>query len=645
MTDSANPTKAGTLRILHLEDDIHDVELVGGWLEDEGLCCEVKNVQTPAEFEAALGQGQVDLIISDYSLPMFDGLKALGIAKERLPDVPFILFSGTIGEEAAVESLRQGAANYVLKQRPQRLIAAVRQALANAEQRAKGKEAENRVRAQAALLDKAQDAIMVCDMERRITFWNRSAERIYGWNALQAIGQNVDRFLSNGDLLKVNETLKAVNEHGEWQGELNQVRRDGTQIIVESRWSLVCDSKGRPEANLIINTDVTERKRLQDQFLRSQRMESIGALAGGIAHDLNNMLAPILMAVDLLGRGDLKVEERKMMLATAKSCAQRGAEMVKQILSFARGAGGQAGPLIVKPVIVEMARLAKDTFPRSILIQVKVEPELPTVFGNATQLHQVLLNLCVNARDAMPNGGSLELSAKKVTLNDHVPRGEQQAVSGDYVVLSVSDTGQGISEDVAARIFEPFFTTKAEGKGTGLGLSTVIGIARNHNGFVEFATKAGAGTSFSVYFPAVGAQEVPSGSPKEAAVPMGRGERILVVDDEIAFLEMTRESLEAFNYRVLMAQNGAEALTMYDRYPGQINAVITDMMMPVMDGPTSIQALKRIDPAVKVIGVSGLGSEAVLARAGKENVQTFLRKPYSTASLITALREVLNEEI
>jgi PAS domain S-box-containing protein len=644
MKDSANPTKAGPLRILHLEDDIHDVELVSGWLEDEGLRCEVKNAQTEAEFEAALEQGQVDLIISDYSLPMFDGLKALGMAHERLPDVPFILFSGTIGEEVAVESLKQGAADYVLKQRPQRLIAAVRQALASAEQRAKGKEAENKLRAQAALLDKAQDAIMVCDMEGRITFWNRSAERIYGWDAAQAIGQNADQLLSNGDLPKVNETLKAVNEQGEWQGELNQVRSDGTQIIVESRWSLVRNAQDRPEANLIINTDVTERKKLQAQFLRAQRMESIGALAGGIAHDLNNMLAPILMVVDLLGE-DLELEDRKKLLVTAKSCAQRGAEMVKQILSFARGAGGQARLLGVKPVVVEMARLAKDTFPRSIQIQVKVEPELPTVFGNATQLHQVLLNLCVNARDAMPNGGSLELSAKKVTLNKHVPRAEQQAVSGDYVVLSVSDTGQGMSENVAARIFEPFFTTKTEGKGTGLGLSTVIGIARSHNGFVEVATKAGAGTSFNVYFPAAGAQEVSTTSPKEAAVPMGRGEGILVVDDEIAFLEMTRESLEAFNYRVLTAQNGAEALSMYQRYHGQINAVIMDMMMPIMDGPTSIQALKRIDPAVKVIGVSGLGSEAVLARAGKDNVQTSLKKPYATSSLLTTLREVLNEEI
>jgi two-component system cell cycle sensor histidine kinase/response regulator CckA len=390
--------------------------------------------------------------------------------------------------------------------------------------------------------------------------------------------------------------------------------------------------------------DITERKRLEAQFLRAQRLESIGALAGGIAHDLNNVLAPILMAVELFG-DESAVEERRKMVVLIKGCAQRGAEMVKQIVAFARGARGQASVLQLKPVITEMGRLIKDTFPKSIQVGVKIAPELPSIVGNATQLHQVLMNLCVNARDAMPNGGELELAADQIVLKDYVTKREPEPVSGSYVVLSVSDTGEGMPPEVLGKVFEPFFTTKGEGKGTGLGLSTVQGIAKSHNGFVEVFSEVGKGTTFKVCLPAAPSAGVAAAEQKAAAPPMRRGEQILVVDDEIAMLEMTRETLETFNYRVLTARNGAGALGIYQRHRGEIQAVVTDMMMPIMDGPALIKALVQIDPEVKVIGVSGLGSEEVLTKAGELNVRTFLSKPYASASLLTSLREVLNDEV
>jgi PAS domain S-box-containing protein len=628
------------LRVLHLEDNHRDAELVAGWLEDDGVRCEIKRVQTAAEFQSALEENGLDLVISDYRLPDFDGLKALGLARKRRPDVPFILFSGTIGEELAIECLKEGATDYVLKQRPQRLITAFRHALAQTEERKKRKQAETQLREQAALLDKAQDAIMVRDMEGRVTYWNRSAERIYGLGADEAIGQEVDRLLHRGDLSQVKWALRQVSERGEWVGELDQVRQDGRALVVESRWTLVRDDDGKPVATLVINTDVTERKQLERQFLRAQRMESIGALAGGIAHDLNNVLGPILMGVELLGE-EVPSEARRRMLVTMKGCAQRGSEMVKQILAFARGAGGQATTLQIKSVVTEMARLAKDTFPRSIQIQAMVEPDLPAIKGNATQLHQVLLNLSVNARDAMPDGGELRLAANQVVLNEYISKGGLSPVSGSYVVLSVSDTGHGMSPEVLAKIFEPFFTTKSEGHGTGLGLSTVVGIAKSHKGFVEVTSQVGKGTTFSVYLPAAPSGGRPEADAEAAAPPMGRGEQVLVVDDEIAVLEMSRQTLEAFNYRVLTAQNGAEAVGIYERHRGEIQAVITDMMMPIMDGPASIQALQNLDPGVRVIGISGLGSEAALTKAGKLKVQRFLKKPYATGSLLTSLREVL----
>ncbi len=623
------------LRVLHLEDNHLDLELVAGWFEDEGIPCEIINAQTAGEFGAALAS-DIDIIISDFKLPSFDGLRALGMARQRRPDVPFILFSGTIGEEAAVESLKSGATDYVLKQKPHRLIPAIRQALAAAEDRKKHESAERKIREQAALLDKAQDAIIACDMAGRITFWNRGAERIYGWSAAEAVGQAADSPLCG----MLNPPV-SLRDRGEWVGELNHVHREGAPLVVESRWTLVRDSHGKPQSILIINTDVTERKKLEARFLRAQRMEGIGALAGGIAHDLNNVLAPILMAAELLGE-EIEAADRKKMLVTVKACAQRGSEMVKQILSFARGAGGQAGPIQVKPVILEMARLAKDTFPRSIRIKASVAPNLPPVIGNGTQLHQVLLNLCVNARDAMPEGGDVELAATTATLNGHLPKGADRPVSGTYVVLSVSDTGHGMSAETVDKIFEPFFTTKAEGKGTGLGLSTVIGIAKSHNGFVEVSSKVGAGTTFKVLLPAAEAAAMPKPEQKANSIPMGRGEQILVVDDELSLLEITRETLEASNYRVLMAQNGAEALAIYQRRHQEIHAVITDMMMPIMDGPTAVQAMRHIDSSLKVIGVTGLGSESALPKASVLKIDAFLKKPYATIDLLASLHDILN---
>jgi len=476
-------------------------------------------------------------------------------------------------------------------------------------------------------------------MEGQITYWNQSAERIYGWKEVEAIAQSVDRILG-GNAAQLERAMISLKERSEWVGELCQIRRDGSEIVVESRWTLVREHGDKDQARLMINTDITERKKLEAQFLRAQRMESIGALAGGIAHDLNNIFTPILMGAELLGE-EIDAKDRRKMLATLKGCAQRGSEMVKQILSFARGVGGQTGPLDFNAVVNDMVRFVKETFPRTVQLEVNVEPDLPQVVGNSTQLHQILLNLCVNARDAMPNGGRIELTAKKELLKAYVVRGQPQPVSGVYVILSVSDTGSGISPAVLDRIFEPFFTTKSAGKGTGLGLSTVMSIAKSHSGFVEVSSTVGKGTTFRVYLP--GVQSTNSLIQLEKTRELtGHGEQILVVDDEIAFLEMTRESLEAFNYKVLVAHNGAEAVAAYQQHHKEIHAVITDMRMPIMDGPASIEVLLQINPAVKIIGLSGFGSEPAAIRAARLKVRSFLRKPYETSELLSRVAEVLN---
>ena len=633
-----------TLRILHLEDSECDAELVQKILKTADLECSIVVTKTRGDYERALEEGQFGLIMSGlFPLPGFDGLSAPQLARKKHPPVPFIFVSGTIGEEQAVESLKRGATDYVIKDRLTRLVPAILRALAEAEAAKKRLRSEEQIREQAALLDQAQDAICLNDMEQHILYWNKSAERLYGWSAKEALGRNANELLFQGNLTGPQAALKSLIRKGEWQGELNQDTRGETRNTVESRWTLMRDHAGEPKSILIINTDITGKKQIEAQLLRTQRMETIGALAGGIAHDLNNALSPILMVMNLV-RDELTTEDSRRLLEIMQISARRSAEMVKQILSFARGVGGEHAVLQLSHLIEEMAKLSRDTFPRSIRIETKIPRQLYPIMGNATQLNQVLLNLCVNARDAMPNGGWLRIEAENVTL-DEAQASQRRQPAGRYVLLSVIDTGHGMSADIIGKIFEPFFTTKEAGKGTGLGLSTVMGIVKTHDGFVEVSSDPGNGTTFRIYLPATGKDELGDGGQEPPRPPAGNGELLLLVDDETAILEVTRALLESFNYKVVTAKDGAEAVETYRRRQEEIKLVITDMMMPVMNGPDAIRAMRQIKPDVKVIGVSGLSSESSLVKANPPLVQAFLKKPFANEDLLAAVHRLLAKSL
>jgi signal transduction histidine kinase/ActR/RegA family two-component response regulator len=428
-------------------------------------------------------------------------------------------------------------------------------------------------------------------------------------------------------------------EIGEWQGELHQVTKDDKKIIVESRWTLVRDEAKQPKSILTVNTDITQKKQLEAQFLRTQRLESIGTLASGIAHDLNNVLTPILMTAQLL-ETQVHDERSKRLLPILVTNAKRGANLVKQVLSFARGLEGKFTILQIKHLISEIKQIAKQTFPKSIEFSTSIPQYLGTVFGDATQLHQVLMNLCVNARDAMPDGGTLTISAENLFIDQNHAKMNLDAQVGPYIVITVADTGTGIPPEILDRIFEPFFTTKEIGKGTGLGLSTVIGIIKSHGGFVKVYSEVGRGTQFKVYLPEA---EVDQITPVEdLELPTGKGELILVVDDEAAIRDITKTSLETYNYRALTASDGIEAIALYAEHRQEISVVLTDMMMPSMDGATTIRTLRKIEPHVKIVAVSGLVSNDKLAQVASIGVKTFLPKPYTTKELLTTLHEVLS---
>jgi len=503
------------------------------------------------------------------------------------------------------------------------------------------KRAEEQLREQATLLDNAQDAILVRDLEDNILFWNKSAERIYGWPAAVIIGKNIKDTIYRNSLSQYVEAKRAVLETGEWQGELKQLTKDEKEIIAESRWTLVRDDRGEPKSILVINTDVTEKRKVEAQFLRAQRMESIGTLASGIAHDFNNLLSPILMSIQLL---QLKIndEEGQRLLAMLRASAERGAGLVKQVLSFARGVEGERITLQPRHLIKEIVKILDDTLPKSVEVEFETSEDLSLVAGDATQLHQVLMNFCVNARDAMPAGGKLKIRADNVLIDENYARMNLEAKPGRFVVITIADTGMGIPPAVINRIFEPFFTTKEHGKGTGLGLSTAMGIVKGHAGFINVYSELDKGTQFKIYLPAVDTPFSTSVADLSAALPYGSGELILVVDDEIAIREITKGTLEAYGYRALTASDGTEAVALYAQHKDDIKIVLTDVMMPYMDGPLTIRALKKLNPQVKIIASSGLPENIKLAEVNG-SVKRFLPKPYTAEKLLTTLREVLSE--
>ncbi|MBI4418473.1 MAG: PAS domain S-box protein [Ignavibacteriales bacterium] len=883
-----------SISVLHLEDNRGDAVLIAEILRKDFPDCIFRVVNSKDGFERALTEATFDLILSDYSLPSFTGIEALQLAHKRLPDVPFIFVSGAIGEDRAIESLRNGATDYVLKDRLTRLAPAVQRAIAELEERRQrlqseyalreseimyktlietspdaivltdldmtmtminrqmldlyggrtpgellgrnafeliapedherartnvaaalergmirnieytllrkdgsryhaeldasvirdasgnprallavvrditernrireallesetryrslvetspdavlltdldgvisfcnqrtadllgfdstrvliGKSildyvtphhhdqmrhmatrvrAEERVRSyeytlltrsgariqvdvnsslfrdrdgkpraltiflhditdrrrneekileQAALLDIDPASISVCDLNDHIQFWNHGAEKLLGRLANEVLGTNSTSYLAPSMAEEYRKAKSILLETGKWRGELTRVRKDGSLVPVESQWTLVRDKEGRPKSVYIVEADITEKLRLQNQVLRAQRLESIGTLAGGIAHDLNNVLGPILLSLQVLRR-KLTDEKDLRMLEMIEGSANRGAAMIKQVLTFARGIEGERIPLRLHHLINEVQNIAHQTFPKSMSFKTNLPKELWTVTGDTTQIHQVLLNLCVNARDAMPNGGTITVEAKNVMLDQAYAQMHRDAKPGAYVAITVTDTGAGIPPDLVDRIFEPFFTTKEQGRGTGLGLSTTLGIVKSHGGFINVYSEVNRGSRFMIYLPAEPHSETEAKKTKIDSIPRGNGELILVADDETTVLEITRAALEAHGYSVLTASDGTEAIAQAASHKSAIAVVICDMNMPYMSGPATIRALQKLDPMVKYIAVSGM-----IGGAGARDLEgigpiTTLQKPFTAEKLLQALHTLI----
>jgi two-component system cell cycle sensor histidine kinase/response regulator CckA len=615
-----DPTHA---RILIVEDDQGVAVLERRQLERAGH--QVIHVASAEEAAGALAEQHPDLLLLDYRLPSgVDGLAFLRQIREAGHDVPVILVTGFGNEALVIQAMRSGVRDFVTKTAEylDYLPEAVARVLAQIHTEERLAESEARL---AALFRGVSDAIVLADAAGRVSVLNPAAEQLLRCSSVVAAGQPLRRFLP----IDPATDAQVADRQG--------TRADGRTFLFEGSVSAVETAGGRLYA--VITRDVSERRGMESRLALVERLESIGLLAGGIAHDLNNVLAPIVLGLDLLSREALEPAQRALV-ETMRQSAHRGGELVRQVLTFARGSQGQRVAVRLGELIDECVSLLRRTFPPSIPITVSVAPDLWAVEAEPTRLHQVLLNLCVNARDAMPGGGRLTLTARNVEVDLATTAGNPDARPGKHVLLTVEDVGTGIPPELLPHVFDPFVTTKPEGQGTGLGLPTVKGIVRQHGGFLTVQSEVGKGTTFSTYLPAMEGPDARKPDSAQGEVPGGQGELVLVIDDEPAIRALAKAILSASSYRVLTAGDGAEGLVVYQENRDEIRLVMTDMRMPILDGPATIVALRKAGFAGPIIATSGTASDAgpVPAEMGRG---AYLPKPYTPRGLLELVAELL----
>jgi two-component system cell cycle sensor histidine kinase/response regulator CckA len=632
---------ANHLNILIVEDNPSDAELALRQIRKDGFEPKWERVETEEDFSARL-KPDLDLILSDFEMPRFSGLRALELLKKSGLDIPFILMSGTIGEDTAVLAMKEGASDYLMKDRMTRLGPAINHALDESRLRRERRLAEEELRLFRTLVNQSSDSFEVVDPETgRFIDVNEKGHMSVGYTRSEFLKLrifDIDPTVTHDGWPKLLAKLRSV---GSSSGEGIHVRKDGTTFPVEFNVTI---AKVGKEYVVAVVRDISERKEMEARFFRAQRLDSIGSMASGIAHDMNNILAPILMSAPMLRMG-MSAENTERTLIAIEQSAQRGADLVKQLLTFGRGTDGAR--LVVNPGVLvhDMVKIVQETFPKNITVVEKVADDIWPILGDPTQLHQVLLNLCVNARDAMPRGGVLTIGIECAQFDKSLADMTPGAAPGPYVLIQVGDTGTGIAAEICDRIFDPFFTTKEIGKGTGLGLSTVVGIAKSHGGFVGLINTIGKGSVFQVFLPALpkGTIAVPDGIPLAAL--SGNGELIMVVDDEENIRDTIHDTLCSRGYKVVTAVDGAEATSLYALRGEEIRAVITDLDMPVMDGVMLIKVLRKLNPSVAVMVSSGVASKNQMATRSADlealGVKIIIKKPYTAEVLLNAINELL----
>jgi PAS domain S-box-containing protein len=642
----------GRIRILHLEDDPNDRDLTCAALEAAGLHADIVTVTDGPAFEAALRDGEFDLVLSDFSVPGLDGVGALALAQRRFPGIPFILISGTLDEDALISLARGGITDYVVKHRLARLAPAVMRALQEATERRRRAEVERSLEAERlflkALLESLETGIVACDGTGELTLFNRATREMHG---LPEEPLPPDRWAEHYGLFQADGRTPMLKEeiplyralHGENLRNVEMVvvpkGAEPRRILASAR--PIVDTEGRRLGAVAALHDVTEQRSLEAQFRQAQKMEAVGRLAGGVAHDFNNLLSVILGYTEItLAAGDLTKRVREN-LDEVREAGQRAAELTRQLLAFSR-------KQIIEPRVLDLGALVRDMekmLRRVIGEDIRLTTSLATQIGHVRadpgQIEQIVMNLVVNARDAMPGGGTLTLETADRTIDAAFVRDNPGARPGSYVLLEVRDTGTGIPHEIQGKIFEPFFTTKGEGKGTGLGLATVYGIVKQNGGYIRIESEPGQGTSVRIFLPLV-AEDVDDLDKPATAPPAGGTETILLVEDEPSLRHLASAALRGYGYNVLEAEDSIEALRLCDAHQGPIHLLLADFILPGMRADElAIRAVRR-HPEARVLYMSGYTDDALVRDGILQPGVALLQKPFETSVLARRVREILD---
>ena len=630
------------MHILLLEDNLRDRQLLEKTLMNEGLVCQITHAKSKEEFQAALEQAKYDLIISDFTLPAYSGIAALTASRELQPDTPFIFVSETIGEEQAVESLKSGAADYVLKERLNGLGQAVRRALREAKERKERHQAAEQVRVQSSALEAVANGIILTDPAGKILFANKAFCAMTGY-ALEEILGKTPGFLNSGkhDAGFFRALWNTILTGRVWQGELINQRKDGTLYNEEMTITPIQGTNGGISHFIAVKQDITKRKQFKEKLHQARKMEAIGQLAGGIAHDFNNLLIVIHGNVQLvlMDESQLK-EENRQCLKQVIDATERAGNLTRQLLAFGRKQVIQFQPLNLNDVIGNFTKMLKRVIGEHIVLQCCYAEDLPSVDADIGMIEQILINLIVNARDAMPQGGSIVITTEAISIDASRVDSHPEAQPGEFVCITVGDTGTGIYPEYLPRIFEPFFTTKEAGKGTGLGLATVYGIVKQHQGWIEVSSQLGSGTTFKIFLPAGAPGVKQKLVPQMKASPAVGHEKILLVEDDADVRMVARDVLEASGYQIWEASNGLEALNVWKTNASQIDLLLTDVIMPGgLNGRELSDRLRRERPGLKVILMTGYSPDLMVKIQPQSHILT---KPFSMEGLTETVRNCLD---
>jgi PAS domain S-box-containing protein len=648
MTSSVRYSEAPATKLVRLliaEDDPNDLALCLRGLEKSGIGFEAETASTREEFTRKLSESQFDVVISDYRMKSWTGMDALALAREMAPGVPVILLTGTLGDELAVECLKLGITDYILKENLARLPSAIYRAQEERASRSSEAQALAALRDSEAryrgLVNNATYGIYRVTGDGDLLFVNPALVHMLGYDSEQDLLSVTNSHALYADSSVRDRVHAEYSQHGRVDVVVEWRRKDAKKISVRLNGRRVNDPAHSDPCVEVIVEDVSERLLLEKQLVQAQKFEAIGQLAGGIAHDFNNMIGAII------GWADLGIEETepasriRSRFEKLRQQAERAAALTKQLLAFARRQILEPRPMDLNQTAVETLNLLENVIGSNIEIKASLAPDLAVVRADPVQIEQVLLNLCINARDAMPQGGSIVVETSNVTLDRNFCALEPEARPGEYSMLSVTDTGTGMDRATLDRIFEPFFTTKEFGKGTGLGLATVYGIVTQHGGFMQVRSEVGNGSTFRAYFP-VSNQDAEGRSAPESR-PLQRGsETILIAEDHEGLRQVAHETLAGLGYQVILATDGEDAIREFSAHRNRINLALLDVMLPKISGTEVFARIRNESPDLPVIFATGYSSDAAQLDRVRERGLPILQKPYSPRDLAYRVREALD---